>query len=370
MRRILTLSTLALLCATASAQVVHPPLFKQKVGTTTTYYIFRNTSFSTYRKCRFMQVHDLKPSSALQIKEIAFRMSSYYAYNTYYKYLPFKAQVELSLSTAKTTASTVSSTFAANVGADAVTVIAKKFLNLPAHSGYAFPNAFEYKLPFDTGKVFTLGAGKSLCWDLKSYDNDLYPSKGTSLYLDTAYPTTSVFNTYFGKGSHIPGGHPFSNYYGNLYTSYNPSSGYRFYGSCYYGPGLGKTFFFMSTGKGNGAPVGPYAQLWIDPSKIFGIFGPYDLNYYGSFYKPSSSPFFSIPFRPWKLGLHLYSQWFAFDQAFNVFSTNGIFTQLNLWKTTSGVKLGVGAVYRTGSSAFTSTTGYKRNNFGVITRFN
>ena len=369
MRRILALSTLTLLCGAAGAQVVHPAVFKDKVGTTYTYYLFRNSTTPDYRKCRYMQVHDLNPSSALKIKGLAFRMASYYTYNTQYKYLPFKAQLELSLSTAKTTASTASSTFAANVGADAVTVVSKKFVDFPGHAGHAFPNPFEYKLPFDTGKVFTLAAGKSLCWDLKAYDNDLHPSKGYSIYLDTGNISTYPYGTYFGRGSQIPGGHPYIAHYGNMYVYYSATTGYKFYGSCYYGPGFGKTFFFLSTGKGNGSLVGPYARLWIDPAKIVGFFGPYDLNYSGYFYKSSSSPFFKIPFRPWKLGLHLYSQWFSLDKALNLYSTNGYFTQLNLWKSSSGVNLGVARIYRYGSTAFTSTTGYLAKNYGVVTLF-
>ncbi len=369
MRRILALPALALLCAAVPAQVVHPSVFKDKVGNLTTSYIFLSTSNPSSRMCRYMQIHDLKPASALQIKELAFRMTSFFNYNTYYRYLPFKAQLELAVSTAKTTASTASSTFASNVGPDAVTVIAKKFLNFPGHSGQAFPNPFEYKLPFDTGKVFTLGAGKSLCWELKVYDNDLYPNKGFSLYLDTARLTTGSFGTYYGRGSLVPGGHPYVAHYGHLYTSFSPTSGYKFYGYCYYGPPFGKTFFLLSTGRGTGAPVGPYAKLWIDPAKIVGIFGPYDLNYSGYFYKSYSSPFFSVPFRPWKLGLHLYSQWFSIDKAANVYSTCGYFTQLNLWKSTSGVNLGVARIYRTGSSAFTNSRGYLARNYGVITQF-
>ncbi len=372
MRHIPSVLVLALLAGGAAAQttLVSPPLFKDHAGNTSRSYIFRPSSTQSNRQARFLEVNDLNLSKAAAIKGMAFR---WYAGSNYYYHLPFQAELELSLSTAQTTGATVSSTFASNIGKDATVVIAKKKINFPPKLTYgSFPNPFMYKLTFDTGKVFNLAAGKSLCWDIKVYDNDLYAKGNPYIYLDSAY-LSSYSTAYMDYGSGSDAGNPRYKYYCYLYDSLSVSVGHRIYGSCYYGPPFGKAFAVIGLDKapGGGLPIGPLAKLYIHPGKILTVAGPFDLNYYGYKYVSSSTPFLTIPNLPAYLGFKLYGQFVALDKSYTkIYSTNGRVIQLPLWSSTSGKTLGMGYVYKTGSAAFTSTTGYRGVNSGIIVQFN
>ena len=371
MKRFPSVLVLALLAGGAAAQttMVFPPLFKDHAGNTSRSYVFRPNKTQSYRQARFMEVNDLNLAKAASIKGMAFR---WYAGMNYYYHLPFQADLELTLSTAQTTGASVSSTFASNAGKDATVVISRKKINFPPKLTYgSFPNPFMYKLLFDTGKTFTLAAAKSLCWDIKVYDNDLYSKNNPYIYLDSAYFSTySTAYMDYGQGSNA--GHPRYKYYCYLYDSLSTSIGHRIYGSCYYGPAFGKAFAVIGLDKapGGGLPIGPLAKLYIHPGRILTVAGPYNLNYYGYVYVSSSKPFFTIPNQPAYLGAKLYGQFIALDSSYkNIYGTNGRVIQLPLWSSTSGKTMGMGYVYRTGSSAFTSTTGYRGTNSGVIVQF-
>ncbi len=371
MKTFRTMLILSFLGAGAAAQttLVSPPLFKDHAGTTNRSYIFRSSSSQTYRQSRFMQVHDLNLSQAASIKGMAFR---WYAGLNYYYHLPFTADLELTLSTAQTTSSTISSTFASNVGKDATVVISKKKINFPPKFTYGtFPNPFLYKLVFDSGKAFNLAAGKSVCWDLKVYDNDLYAKHNPSIFLDATYLSTySTAYMEYGKGSDT--GHPRYRFYAYIYDSFSSTLGHRIYGSCYYGPAFGKAFAVVGTAPapGGGLPVGPEAKLYIHPGQIVSVTGPYAMNYYGNAYVSSSTPFLTIPNSPQFLGAKVYAQFFALDSSLaHVYSTNARVLQLPLWSSISGKTLGAGYVYKTGSAAFTSSTGYASKTTCVITQF-
>ncbi len=371
MRHIGRVLAIALMAAGATAQttLVSPGIFKDHAGNTSRSYIFRPSSTASYRQARFMQIHDLNLSKAGTIKGMAFR---WYAGSNYYYHLPFQATLELTLSTAPTSASSISPTFASNVGKDATVVISKKAVNFPPKLTYgSFPNPFMYRLPFDSGKSFTLAAGKSLCWDIKVYDNDLYAKGNPYIYLDACY-LSSYSTAYmdYGKGSDC--GNPRYRYYAYFYDSQSTTVGHRIYGSCYYGPAFGKAFAVIGLDKapGGGLPIGPDAKLYIHPGRILAVKGPYNLNYYGYTYISSSNPILTIPGNPQVLGMKLYCQFVALDSGYkNIYSTHGRIMQLPLWSTTTGKTLSVSYVYRTGSSALTSPTGYKRTNSGVITQF-
>ena len=371
MKRFPSFLLLAFLAGGAAAQstLVFPRIFKDHAGNTSRTYIFRASSTTTYRQSRYLQVDELNLPQAAVVKGMAFR---WYAGYNYYYHLPFQADLELTLSTAQTTGATISATFASNIGKDATVVIAKKKINFPPKLTYgSFPNPFMYVLPFDPGKAFSLAAGKSLCWDIKVHDNDLYAKGNPYIYLDSAY-LSSYSTAYmdFGKGSDA--GNPRYRYYCYFYDSVSTTAGHRIYGSCYYGPAFGKTFALIGYGRfpGNGLPLGPDARLYIHPNMILKVAGPYDLNYYGYKYVGSNTPFLTIPNNPQYLGLKLYGQFFAFDKTYqHLYSTNGRVFQLPLWSSTSGKSLGSGYVYKTGTSAFTSPTGYRRTNSGVIVKY-
>ncbi len=357
---------LALLCPAAGAQIVFPPVYKDKVGYSYVTAIFRRSNISSVRKCRWQQVQDLKPSSPVTIHGIAFRMTSLYLYNSHPDHPPFQVKLSLVLSTAKVKASGMSNEFGKNTGGDAVTVISPKFVHFPAHAGYGFPNPFAYRLPFDTGKVFTLGAGKSLCWDLRVYDNDLYSKAKTSVYLDEGTLTSNCFHTNFGKGGTVPG---FSSPHSDVTRLYLSNARFfTVYGGCKNGPSSGWTLWLVSTGKWGGTLLGPSAPLWVDPLKALGWFGPYTLNSKGGYYRPPQNPYFSTPAQPWVLGFKFFGQWFSFDKALNLYTTDGTFSQFSLWVKTQGVDFGVGNLYLTNDSAFSSRKGTLYLRSGVVTQ--
>ncbi len=371
MRRFPSVLVLALLAGGAAAQttMVFPPIFKDHAGNSSSSYLFRPSRTKNYRQVRFIEVNDLNLSKAATIKGMAFR---WYSGLNYYYHLPFQVDLELTLSTAQTTGASVSSTFANNIGKDATVVISRKKVNFPPKLTYGtFPNPFIYNLFFDTGKTFTLAAGKSLCWEVKVHDNDLYAKGNPYMYLDGAYFSTySTAYMDYGQGSSA--GNPRYKFYCYIYDRLIPSTGHSVYGSCYYGPAFGKAFAVIGLDKtpGGGLPIGPLAKLYVHPGKIISVSGPYNLNYYGYTYVSSSNPFFRIPNQPAYLGTKLYGQFFAFDSGYkNLYGTNGRVVQLPLWASTSGKTLGMGFVYRSGTTAFTSPTGYRRFNSGMIVQF-
>ncbi len=199
----------------------------------------------------------------MTIHGIAFRMSSRYHNNTHPDHAPYQVKLTLALSTAARKASAMSNYFGKNIGPDAVTVIQTKNIHFPGHAGQDFPNPFEYKLPFDPGKVFTLAAGKSLCWDLLVYDNDLYSRAKTSVYLDVGVLTGNCFNTNYGKPATVPGlNNPHAN---GVVTQLSSGGIFTVYGGCKNGPPSGWTLFLAGAGKWGGTALGPWARLWVDP---------------------------------------------------------------------------------------------------------
>jgi len=363
---------LALLAGGAAAQttLVFPPLFKNHAGNAYHGYIFNPSGPKAYQQARFMEVNDLNFSKTTTIKSMAFR---WYAGLNFYYHQSFQADLELTLSTARTTGSTISSTFATNAGKDATVVIARKKVHFPPKLTYGtFPNPFRYKLFFDTGKTFTLPARKSLCWEIKVYANDLYLKKSYFIYLDWALLSSSACSYMdYGKGSDA--GNPLYRYKGIIkYNDFNPSLGHRIFGSCYWGPAFGKAFAVIGLDKapGGGLPIGPLAKLYIHPARILTVAGPYDLNYFGGISVPPSKPFLTIPNLPAYQGAKIYGQFIALDSGFkNIYGTNGRVIQLPLWSSTAGKTLGMGYVYMNGPWAFLSSSGRRGVNTGVIVQF-
>ncbi len=100
-----------------------------------------------------------------------------------------------------------------------------------------------------------------------------------------------------------------------------------------------------------------------------GWFGPYTLNAKGGYSRSPQSPFFSISAYPWTLGFQFYGQWFSFDKALNLYTTDGGFSQFSLWSNTKGLDLGVGVVWVTNDSATSAKKGTLQIHSGVVTEF-
>jgi len=358
---------LALLAGGTAAQttLVFPPVFKDHAGNAYHSYLFRSSAVMANRQARFMEVNDLNLSKATPIKSMAFR---WYAGLNFYYHQSFQADLELTLSTARTTGATVSSIFAANAGKDATVVIARKKVHFPPKLTYGtFPNPFRYKLFFDAGKTFTLPARKSLCWEIKVYDNDLYLKHSNVIDLDWAVLSSSAYSYMdYGKGSDA--GNLMYRYYCAIHYSFIPALGPRIYGDCYSGPAFGKAFAVIGLDKapGGGISIGPLAKLYIHPGRILAVTGPYNLNYFGGLHVP----LLDIPNLPAYLGAKIYGQFIALDSGFkNIYGTNGRIIQLPLWSSTAGKNLGMGYVYMHGPQAFISSSGSRGVNTGVVVQF-
>lgn len=143
------------LAATAVAQsYVSPPGFAAAEGTGNNLFPFGIPTVPF----RYCQVHDDVP--AMVINGLAFRYGSV---NTVF---PAHAiTLDAWLSTAVTSAATMSTTFAANHGNDRVRVITGRTYNLPASDPFALPGPFVIDLTFDV--PFAYAGGAPLCWEVQ-----------------------------------------------------------------------------------------------------------------------------------------------------------------------------------------------------------
>ncbi|HHI68706.1 MAG TPA: hypothetical protein ENJ97_05200, partial [Planctomycetes bacterium] len=149
--------------AAGQSYLVHPPQYKNLEGeSSTSYPFYYHATNAAYRQMIYQQVHDNLSKTPLPLKGIAFRRDVWQLYT----WPAWSADVELSVSHSPQgiTSTTLSRTFAANMGKDATVVIAKKKVRFPPTVGTGpFPRPFAFNLPFDTGKIFLYkGGGRSL----------------------------------------------------------------------------------------------------------------------------------------------------------------------------------------------------------------
>ncbi|MFQ5505983.1 MAG: hypothetical protein ACE5F1_14480 [Planctomycetota bacterium] len=129
-------------------------------------------STTNARNFRLMLVSDLPRATKGSIVELAWRRDG--LEDAGFHTEQFAIDIRLALSTARTTSSTLSKTFARNRGSDAVTVISKKRIIFGSQEFLGtFPEPFAFTLPFDKPFPFDASRG-SLCMDLEHYDNTLY----------------------------------------------------------------------------------------------------------------------------------------------------------------------------------------------------
>ncbi len=158
------LPLLALLFAPAvvgqERQTVDPVPFEWATTSAETGFPF---GYPSRDRLRYLQVHDGMRGRAQLITALAFRRAP--ADDA--PVPAFRADVELRLSTARTTAATIAASFAANHGTDRSVVTAQRSIDLPASPGHTDPGPapFEYVIPTDTPWPFA-GSGP-LCLDLR-----------------------------------------------------------------------------------------------------------------------------------------------------------------------------------------------------------
>ncbi len=293
----------------------------------------------TYRQARLLQVHDNLSKTPLPIKGLVFRRGA----RDESDWPGWKVQVELTLSTAAVTSTTMSRTFAANHGKDATVVVAKKWIQFPPSlflGRFVYP--FIYKIPFDQGKVFLLGAGKSLAWDAKVFDNDLSkkPAFGGGFDMEYAYLRNYAYGSYirWGRGTNVPGQNfSFYSYFTSRYDNRYPGKEIVLYGSCYYGPPSGQAFvLFARKEMPSGIPIsGNGSLLYLNPGTIFYVSPPRGLDGRGYAYWSSSTtstttpPLLTLPDNPLLYGIHFSAQVFALDKSLtSIYASNMVRLQM------------------------------------------
>ncbi|MHC4898760.1 MAG: hypothetical protein ACYTGW_16810 [Planctomycetota bacterium] len=152
------------------------------------------------RQVHYQQVHDDVTKKA--ITGMAFRRDSKGAY--FYDVPAFWVDIEVALSTAMTTARTISNAFASNEGGDRKVVLQRGKVNFAKATKFhniAPQPLFAYNIKFTTPFVWT--TPKSLCWDMKLYGSNLQTVTGEALYLDAVNVATKSipgFSLDYGRG--------------------------------------------------------------------------------------------------------------------------------------------------------------------------
>ncbi len=178
------------------------PLAQAKVeGNNAAFYpIGYFQKLATNRLLHYQQVHD--DVTRKSISGMAFRRDSKGAY--FYNVPAFWVDIEVALSTAKTTAGTISNNFANNEGTDRKVVLKRGKVNFPKANKFhnIVPQPlFQYSLRFSTQFIWT--TPKSLCWDMKLFNSNLHTVTGEALYLDAVSRTTTNvpgFSLGYGRG--------------------------------------------------------------------------------------------------------------------------------------------------------------------------
>ncbi|GEM_PF-1159746 len=358
---------------------VSPKEFKTVEGPSSNYFpYFRASSSQIFRQMHYQEVHDLGTAKGA-IKGLIYRRDSRIFAGS--KSPANWTDVEIALSTAKTKAQTISNTFASNEGSNRVVVLKRKKVNF---ASFPFlptkPQPFFFSFPFDQNKVLAFTGG-SVCVDVKTWDNSVYNAttrQYSYIYFDAAFNSTG--GTYERTGRACYGSNqnnilPFYGYtYASLLTSTNTL---RLYSFSYNGL-QGGTGIMLIGAKKLAAPVKlPGAcYLYVDPSSILlmvpgtgFISTRKSTTYYYPPYQGSTRQFLNIPFNNSLRAVVLQTQMVGFDPTAN--SLGWTFTNLNsvTLPNYNPNGLSVSRVYRNGSSAFSSSTGFVNKSFGLITTF-
>ncbi len=314
-----------------SRTYVSPAAFANREAPSGSYYpLSRVNSVQTYRQLHTLEVHDLPTTAVGKLGGIAYRRDGY-AYAGQ-KSPACWIDLEVAVSSAKTTSKTMSSVFANNEGTDRTVVIARKKVNFASYpfignSGQVQP--FFLTLPFDTGKVLVFKGG-SISVDIKSYDNNLYDATTRQyryLYLDRAYNSTGSMTRGTGRACYSSDPNNFLPFYGFAYAYYyRTTSKLRLYGYSYYGLQGGAGLMLLA-GKPlpTSVPLPGGCYLHIDPGSVFlavpgsgiGYGGRKTTSYYYPPYQGNTRQYLELPWQNSFRGAKLYVQMVGIDPKAN-----------------------------------------------------
>ena len=344
----------------AQSRLVHPKVQATLEGNAASPLPF-DPENPYYRKARYLQVDDLRPSRNLRILGIALRPDG----TMVRPWKAFQAEVELRFSTARRRSSLVNAWFDANQGKDLTTVIARKTFKFPASSGVGrLPSPFLFTLPFDGGKSFLLEKGKEACWDLKLFRTEVPPRTG-SFFLDAVSRGRSLFTRVLAPGGICPQRH------GRLtltlfYDFYQGRP--RIHIDMMNGPPKGTAFLFLATRRlAQGVPFGSWGSLFhLDLRGAFAVLGPYrDPLGFGDFlvchlFPPGTS---SAP-----LGMSFFAQGVVVGTKAGEMGGTDFLECLFTPSWIQGIP-GTGSVYISGRDALISPTGEAKPDRGLVVEY-
>ncbi|MEZ5989152.1 MAG: hypothetical protein R3F30_08520 [Planctomycetota bacterium] len=245
---------------------------------TYTTYPFRLSNVTTGRYQSYELVHDLPPAAKGKLSGLALRREGFATGSQWLDAPspPVKATLEVRVSTAAVTSTTITSSLVGNHGSDLTTVLAKKvvtFATLPRIPGVP-TQPFLYKFPFDSGKALAFVGNRSLCCEVEVFDHDLYDPTTSSykyLYFDYFVSTTSGRVAQSGRGcygSNTASILPYQGYFTSYYDT--TAKALQLYGAAYNGVSGGASVALLSAGR---LPVGVKLPgdcwLYIDPALQF-----------------------------------------------------------------------------------------------------
>ncbi|MEZ5990483.1 MAG: hypothetical protein R3F30_15490 [Planctomycetota bacterium] len=316
------------------------------------------TSSASSRPFRSMLVMDLAATTKGKLSGLSYRRDSVSGQGK--PVVGIEVELELTLATAKTTSATVSTTFADNVGTDAVVVIARKKLSLPVipYTG-GYPEPFAVKLPFDAGKSLAYdGSQGSLMLQVDSFDNNLYDTTTSTynyLYLDRAYNTSSGNGISVGHGeSYNPFVPPLDGY---MTLTVSTAGNLEWYADIDNGLPGGVGVYVLSL-DGLAPNLGlklPDGSPWyLDLLKVIDVQSAV-VSQSGEARFPASGTF-QAPYSMSYAGIDLDCQMIVIDpKTFAIYTSNAYRRQVPDYQ--SGRNFAVDGVYKNGSTAFTSATG-------------
>jgi len=363
--RFLSVMALAVIAASAQSQVITPAQHANLEGNTSAYYYYYgawwySTSSTTSRMFRLQHVVDHDKAVKGSLSAITFRRdgASYAGLMS----PAFWTEIEVTLSTAKTTSTTMSSTYANNIGTDATVVIAKKKYSVASKPYVAtFPEPFLLGFVFD--KKFTYDASKgSILIDVKEFDNSLYNTTTSSYsycYADGCYSTTSSGASLM-SGPRCFNGNPYAtspmrHYSYGYYDSTNKKLKWYFYG--YDSNPMNPAVIVWTLGKSTNPIPLDCGKFELDFSSTIMILTAV-ANSTGYFRYPSSG-YMEIPWDTTMKAYAFYSQAVVIDKNLKMSATNYYIKNTPLFLP-SGTNFPQRMVYSTGSSAHTATSGSLR----------